>query len=364
MSEKQFENEKLLSRSSTRSLSQTRARTRSQTRTMIESASSNSESASSASFSIAESNTTERDLARIIREQSVDDVLINQYVTWMFKTFFQNNIQDHELWETIDYALKNFKLEYWNMLIVINWNVIKKICYTQKFWIDKSTKNVSRDKLMFQTIKDDYYENWTMNQIKYVEKHYRKISSATQNRKNELLKISNQFQSSSSSISITSLNSSISMSRHSNPQYEPSEYAFAKYAHENHSSMNQQTRQIRQSDDSNQEFQHQALESYVSSSKISYEKELSTLNKLYKEKKKFENTKDNFDFKLTIYLDKCRHADLSEHAYEKEISAMLIDETLTRYYVNRTNFIIFNDFCISMRTYFESSEWQNHNLDK
>jgi hypothetical protein len=146
------------------------------------------------------------------------------------------------------------------------------------------------------------------------------------------------------------------MSRHSNPQYEPSEYAFAKYAHENHSSMNQQTRQIRQSDDSNQEFQHQALESYVSSSKISYEKELSTLNKLYKEKKKFENTKDNFDFKLTIYLDKCRHADLSEHAYEKEISAMLIDETLTRYYVNRTNFIIFNDFCISMRTYFESSE--------
>jgi hypothetical protein len=37
---------------------------------------------------------------------------------------------------------------------------------------------------------------------------------------------------------------------------------------------------------------------------------------------------------------------------------------LTRYYVNRTNFIIFNDFCISMRTYFESSEWQNHNLDK
>ncbi len=80
------------------------------------------------------------------------------------------------------------------------------------------------------------------------------------------------------------------------------------------------------------------------------------LNKLYKEKKKFESTENNFDFKLTIYLDKCKHADLSEHAYEKEVSVMLTDETLTRYYVNRTNFIIFNDFCTSMRTYFESSE--------
>ncbi len=80
------------------------------------------------------------------------------------------------------------------------------------------------------------------------------------------------------------------------------------------------------------------------------------LNKLYKNEKKFDDTENNFDFKLTIYLDKCRHADLSEHAYEKGVSAMLTDETLTRYYANRANFITFNDFCISMRTYFESSE--------
>ncbi len=192
-----------------------------------------------------------------------------------------------------------------------------------------------------------------MNQIKYVERHYRSISSATQNRKNELLKICDQSSiqsshSSSSSIFITFFHSSISASRHydvqSNRQHD------FEYAHENHSSMNH-ARQIRQLND------RQAFESYVSlSSKISYEKELSTLNKLYKEKKKFEDTENNFDFKLTIYFDKCRHADLSKHAYDKGISVMLIDETLIRYYVNRTNFIIFNDFCISMRTYFESFE--------
>jgi hypothetical protein len=43
---------------------------------------------------------------------------------------------------------------------------------------------------------------------------------------------------------------------------------------------------------------------------------------------------------------------------------MLTDETLIRYYANKANFIIFNDFCTSMRTYFEDSEWQSHNLDK
>jgi hypothetical protein len=37
---------------------------------------------------------------------------------------------------------------------------------------------------------------------------------------------------------------------------------------------------------------------------------------------------------------------------------------LTRYYANKANFITFNDFCTSMQTYFESPEWQSHNLDK
>jgi hypothetical protein len=142
MSEKQFEKKDRLFfksslRSFFRSLFQTRARTRFQTRSMIESESassnSNSESTSSASLSMNESDTTKRDLARSIRKQSVNDVLINQYVTRIFHTFFQNNIQDHELWKTIYYAFENFKLEYWNMLIIINWDVIKKICYTQKF---------------------------------------------------------------------------------------------------------------------------------------------------------------------------------------------------------------------------------------
>ncbi len=138
--------------------------------------------------------------------------------------------------------------------------------------------------------------------------------------------------------------------RFRNRQYDPTGYAATGYADETSHPVNV-TRRASQSD-------YHALESYVSSSpaKIIYSKELSALNKLYKDEEKFESTGDNFDFKLIIYLDKCKYADLPEHAYGKEISLMLTNEALTYYYVNRDNFITFNDFCISMRLYFENSE--------
>jgi hypothetical protein len=204
-----------------------------------------------------------------------------------------------------------------------------------------------------------------------VKKLYKKIFSITQNRKNELLRSSSSNQSSiqlSSSIqasssfssSITSTirtqyesntrqnryidirNQQSAESRHENRQfnsesrqkdrsfisesrydrepdrsrnrqYEFAEYAVTRYADENLRSMNL-TRRASQSD-------YQTSKSYVSSSsaKVIYATKLSALNKLYKNEEKFENTENNFDFKLIIYLDKCKFADLSEHVYEKDV---------------------------------------------
>ncbi len=152
-----------------------------------------------------------------------------------------------------------------------------------------------------------------------------------------------------------SFNFELRYDRESN-RFRNRQYELAEYADENLRSMNQ----IRRASQSN----YQASEFYVSSSsqnnqsdeRIIYAKELSALNKLYKNEEKFENTENNFDFKLTIYLDKCKFADLSKHAYEKDVSLMLTNETLIYYYVNRDNFITFNDFCISMRLYFEDSQ--------
>jgi hypothetical protein len=66
---------------------------------------------------------------------------------------------------------------------------------------------------MYQSIRLSFYQNWIMNQIKFVEKNYRKLFSIIQNRKMKLLRnqqsnrnfftLSVEF--SSSQLSITSI---------------------------------------------------------------------------------------------------------------------------------------------------------------
>ncbi len=253
-----------------------------------------------------------------------------------------------------------------------------------------------------------------------MKKLYKKISSIIQNRKNELLKTSSSNQSfiqlsfstqvfSSFSSSITNtvriqyesdnrqnryidIRNQTTESRHDNRSFNSEsrledrydresnrsrnrQYEFAEYANENSCIHQSKIRKFveyaitRYADENLRSMnlirRAQASEFYNSSSlskinqseeRIIYVKKLSTLNKLYKNEEKFENTKNNFDFKLTIYLDKCKFADLSKHVYEKDVSLMLTSETLTYYYVNKNNFITFNDFCNNMRLYFEDSQ--------
>jgi hypothetical protein len=47
-------------------------------------------------------------------------------------------------------------------------------------------------KLMYRFIKESFRQNWTSNQIAYVKKNYRKLSSIIRNRKNELKEIAFQ----------------------------------------------------------------------------------------------------------------------------------------------------------------------------
>jgi hypothetical protein len=55
----------------------------------------------------------------------------------------------------------------------------------------------------------------------------------------------------------------------------------------------------------------------------SYSKELALLKKIYSYNDKFEVTKNNFDFKLQIYINKCKRVDISSHAYDKRTDIML-----------------------------------------
>ncbi len=87
-----------------------------------------------------------------------------------------------------------------------------------------------------------------------------------------------------------------------------------------------------------------------------YAKEIISLSKIYRNEVKFNDSKNNFEFKLLIFFDRCNQMNLSKHAYLKIVSIMLFDQTLTYYYSNKVTYFIFNDFCINMKAYFENFE--------
>jgi hypothetical protein len=85
-------------------------------------------------------------------------------------------------------------------------------------------------------------------------------------------------------------------------------------------------------------------------------KKLSQLNKIYKNDEKFKSTDDNFEFKLKIFINKCKRVELSSHAYLKEIAFMLANRTLSHFYVNEYENITFDKFCVDMKRFFEEFE--------
>jgi hypothetical protein len=112
--------------------------------------------------------------------------------------------------------------------------------------------------------------------------------------------------------------------------------------------------QIRQYDPESNNYASNFYSASESLSKKSYSKKLALLKKIYSYNDKFEATRDNFHFKLQIYINKCRRADISSHAYDKKANIMLKEEALTHYYANK--FISFDDFCTRMRQFYEKSE--------
>jgi hypothetical protein len=93
-------------------------------------------------------------------------------------------------------------------------------------------------------------------------------------------------------------------------------------------------------------------------------KKLSQLDKIYKNDEKFKNTDDNFEFKLKIFINKCKRVELSSHAYLKKIAFMLANRTLFHFYVNEYENITFDKFRVDMKRFFEESEWKRLNLTK
>jgi hypothetical protein len=91
---------------------------------------------------------------------------------------------------------------------------------------------------------------------------------------------------------------------------------------------------------------------------------LSQLNKIYKNDEKFKSTNDNFEFKLKIFINKCKRVDLSSYAYLKKIAFMLASRALFYFYVNEYENITFDKFRVDMKRFFKEFEWKRFNLTK
>jgi hypothetical protein len=124
----------------------------------------------------------------IIRRDKINSKQVNLYVRQIFQIYNVNKIRNHNLYKAIFHDLFELKQEHWNVLISRTWNVVNIVCYIQEYWISHSKRKEIRAKLMFQTIRTLFYQNWTMNQIKFIEKKYRKLFSIIQNRKMKLLR--------------------------------------------------------------------------------------------------------------------------------------------------------------------------------
>ena len=81
------------------------------------------------------------------------------------------------------------------------------------------------------------------------------------------------------------------------------------------------------------------------------------LDKIYKEKDKFSSIGDNFNFKITIFYNKCRRVGLSPNTYIYGASIMLSGQAQTYYYANCGDTSTFDQFCFNMQFFFEGPKW-------
>jgi hypothetical protein len=92
-----------------------------------------------------------------------------------------------------------------------------------------------------------------------------------------------------------------------------------------------------------------------------YSKELANLAKLYTNKAKYNSENNNFDFKLTIFIDLCQKANILKQEFSQAYSTILYSLALDHYYTNlKSNplSVPFNKLCETIYNYFEGPEYK------
>ena len=272
--------------------------------------------------------------------QGLDDYNLWKHTIRLFKAYEEEKIQDYILWECISNDLEHYTKEIFDRLDAKTWNIIKKCCYTQGYWLDHGPGK-SRSSNMIKAIKSPWYDKWTMDQITYVEKTYKDP------RRNEVLSpwVSARKQELSPDINpipVPPINSQTTTQYHSPSKPDQSNQPQTSFP----------------------PLQGNNPTRFTSTSLSRFSRELTQLDKTYREEEKFGGTGDNFSFKTNIFYDKCRRAGVPPTAYMEAASIMLTGQAQSHYYANGGTTASWEEFCRKMETFFEGPEWQRLNLTR
>ena len=123
--------------------------------------------------------------------QTADPNLLDKWVTYRFNICAATKVEDYELWISIQINFKKFEAKHFDMLDNNTWRRIREYCYPYGFWIDVNNGSETFTTAILEVIAADWYDEWTLKQIKWVEKRYHTLSTVTRQRKQELTSISN-----------------------------------------------------------------------------------------------------------------------------------------------------------------------------
>ncbi len=112
--------------------------------------------------------------------------LLNKFVLYTFSQYETLNLENYNLWDAIQVDYENWKEEHFNQLSESTWKFLRQHCYTHGFWLKETSATTSATS-MLQAINSKPYEDWTMNQIRWIEERWNRLSKRMIKRKQRLI---------------------------------------------------------------------------------------------------------------------------------------------------------------------------------
>ena len=122
--------------------------------------------------------------------QTADAVTIQKFVAHTVQQYADHNVEDYSLWEAIHFDFGEFTEDHLNKINTSSWTLLRDYCYMHGYWIDYNFgPGRTRTTTMLKALEAEWYDTWTLDQIKWVWSRYKTLSPHTLERKQELMQI-------------------------------------------------------------------------------------------------------------------------------------------------------------------------------